>query len=282
MTTTEPRRVPAPPMPRHDRVSTGATAGIIGAAITLASALVVQLVVQPDTTVSDEQFSYPWPSTALIPVSILYVAAHVLVASGLVALRRSAAAGPSRGGGTGLRLALAGTGFLAAGEVGSIIVRNRLVDDTKRDHRRARVRARNPAVRHRPPARRTRRPRRRGVDGLATLDRPRYRRLDRDAHRARHDNPAPAGRGWLRRRSARHRHRLAHPAVVSRRRTHARAGHVMVTTRWLTTGTAARIVANLAGVTCSGDDPSPTNLQMGRVLLAGDAAHSPPPSGPWG
>lgn len=130
MTTTEPRRVPAPPMPRHDRVSTGATAGIIGAAITLASALVVQLVVQPDTTVSDEQFSYPWPSTALIPVSILYVAAHVLVASGLVALRRSAAAGPSRGGGTGLRLALAGTGFLAAGEVGSIIVRNRLVDDT--------------------------------------------------------------------------------------------------------------------------------------------------------
>lgn len=88
MTTTEPQTGASAPMLRHDRVTTAATAGIIGAVITLGSALVVYLVVQPDTTVSDEQFSYPWSASALIPVSILYLAAHLLVAAGLVAVRR--------------------------------------------------------------------------------------------------------------------------------------------------------------------------------------------------
>ncbi len=79
-------------------VRRAAVMGITGALITAVGGAVVQAIVQPRTNVSDEMWSYPWSSDALIPVSLLWGLAHVLVAVGIVGLRRSAVAGPKRSG----------------------------------------------------------------------------------------------------------------------------------------------------------------------------------------
>lgn len=50
-----------------------------GAALTGISGAVVQLVVQPSTSVSDAMWRYPWTSGAFVPVSLLYALLHVLV-----------------------------------------------------------------------------------------------------------------------------------------------------------------------------------------------------------
>jgi hypothetical protein len=44
-----------------------AIAGIVGATATAIGGLVVQAVVQPATSVSDEMWSYPFSSSALVP-----------------------------------------------------------------------------------------------------------------------------------------------------------------------------------------------------------------------
>jgi len=107
-----------------------AACGIVGAAATEIGGLVVQMVVQPATSVSDEMWSYPFSSSALVPMSILGALLHVLVFIAVLGFARSGFAGTSRYAHVGLVLALAGTGLLFVGELASIPVRHQEVEDT--------------------------------------------------------------------------------------------------------------------------------------------------------
>ena len=107
-----------------------ALAGAVGAGLTAVSGIFVQSVVQPSTTVSDKMWSYPWSSAALIPISIVYAALHVLVVIGLIGLRASRPAGSSHWGQRGLSLAVAGTLLLLVGELASLAARHAHTDDT--------------------------------------------------------------------------------------------------------------------------------------------------------
>ena len=88
----------------NDRIiRAAATIGMLGAVRTVALGAIIQLVVQPSTNISDGMWSYPLSSRALVPMSVLYAAIHVLVIVGMLA---SSAAGwqdpakqrtPSRG-----------------------------------------------------------------------------------------------------------------------------------------------------------------------------------------
>lgn len=107
-----------------------AAAGIVGAGLSAISGAVVQLAVQPSTSVSDQMWSYPWSSGAFVPVSIAYAALHVLVIAGLVGVRRSGMAGSTRAAAAGASTAIAGTALLLAGEVASLPIRHDRTDDT--------------------------------------------------------------------------------------------------------------------------------------------------------
>jgi hypothetical protein len=106
--------------PKEDTVPTStiesirklAALGIAGALLSAISGAVVQLAVQPSTSVSDQMWSYPWSSGAVVPVSIAYAVLHA----------RAAAAGAFT--------AIAGTAFLLAGEVASLPIRHERTDDT--------------------------------------------------------------------------------------------------------------------------------------------------------
>lgn len=101
---------------------------IVGALITAIGGVVSQ-VAQSSTTVSDEMWSYPWSSGTLVPLSLLWAFAHVLILVGLLGLRRSGLAGPTRAATVGLALALTGTALLLVGELASIPIRDQNVDD---------------------------------------------------------------------------------------------------------------------------------------------------------
>jgi hypothetical protein len=113
-----------------DSVRRAAIAGIVGATATATGGLVVQAVIQPSTTVSDQRWSYPWSSSSLVPISILWASLHVLVFVGVSGFARSGLAGKSRGARVGVALALAGTALLFIGELASIAVRDQQVGDT--------------------------------------------------------------------------------------------------------------------------------------------------------
>ncbi len=113
-----------------DSLRRRAVVGCVGAAATAVGGLAVQAIVQTSTTISDERWSYPWSSTALVPVSILWAFLHVLVFVGVLGFARSGLAGQSRSARLGVSLALAGTALLFVGELASIAVRDKQVDDT--------------------------------------------------------------------------------------------------------------------------------------------------------
>ena len=104
--------------------------GAIGGALTAISGLVVQGIIQPASDVSDEMWSYPWSSDALVPVSLLYAVFHGLVFVGILGFARSGVAGPGRGARIGPIFALAGTVVLFAAELLSIPVADQRLDDT--------------------------------------------------------------------------------------------------------------------------------------------------------
>jgi hypothetical protein len=93
------------------------SAGIAGAGATAVCGIVVQAAIQPASTVPDDRWSFPWSSAALVPVSLLYAALHVLVILGLLGFARSRVTGTGRGARLGPALALAGTAVLCAGEL---------------------------------------------------------------------------------------------------------------------------------------------------------------------
>lgn len=119
-------------MARRDTKSlrTAGISCIVGAAATTLGGIVVQGIVQPVTTVSDHRWSYPWSSSALVPISLLWASLHLLVFVGLRGFARSGLAGPSRSARLGTTLALAGTALLVVGELASILIRDQRTDDT--------------------------------------------------------------------------------------------------------------------------------------------------------
>jgi hypothetical protein len=91
---------------------------------------VTQALVVPSTTVSDDLWSYPWSSDALVPVSLLWALAHLLTLAGLVGFRRSGLAGQRRTARAGLALAVAGAALLVACELASLPFRDQQLDAT--------------------------------------------------------------------------------------------------------------------------------------------------------
>jgi len=108
------------------------TAGLacaIGATITTLGGIVTQAA-RGSAAVSEQTWSYPWSSDAFIPISLLWALNHVLVLVGIVGLRRSGLAGPSRSARVGLGLAITGTAVLLAGELGSLPIGDQHTDAT--------------------------------------------------------------------------------------------------------------------------------------------------------
>jgi hypothetical protein len=103
---------------------------IVGAAATTLGGITVQVIVQPATNVSQDRWSYPWSSAALIPISLLWACLHVLVFYGVLGFARSRLAGSSRCARLGATLALAGTALLFVGELASIPIRDQRTDET--------------------------------------------------------------------------------------------------------------------------------------------------------
>jgi hypothetical protein len=113
-----------------ESVRTAGISCIVGAGATVLGGIVVQGIVQRATNVSDKQWSYPWSSGALVPVSLLWASLHVLVFLGLLGFARSGLAGTSRGARLGLLLTLVGTALLFVGELASITIRDQRTDQT--------------------------------------------------------------------------------------------------------------------------------------------------------
>ena len=104
-----------------------AAVGLAGGTLTAASGLFVAAVVQPASDVSDEMWSYPWSSDALVPVSVLFAAFHLLVFLGMVAFARSVS---SRAARVGSALALVGTFVFFVAEVATIPFADQRLDET--------------------------------------------------------------------------------------------------------------------------------------------------------
>ena len=117
-------------MKANESLRRAAIACIVGAAATVVGGVVVQAIVQPATSVPDDRWSYPWSSSALVPISVLWAFLHVLVFVGVLAFARSGLGGESRGARVGSVLALAGTALLLVGELASIPIRHQHTDDT--------------------------------------------------------------------------------------------------------------------------------------------------------
>lgn len=105
-------------------------ASTLGGLLTLVAGVVVQGVVVPASEVSREMWSYPWSSSALVPVSLGYAVFHLLVLLGVLGVGRSGAAGDGRGARVGTALAAAGTAILTVAELLSIPVADQRTDDT--------------------------------------------------------------------------------------------------------------------------------------------------------
>jgi hypothetical protein len=99
-----------------------------GAAVSVTAAIVTQAF-QAGTSVSTHALTYPWESGEAVLFYPTIALAQVLLALGVVGLRRSAATGASRAGAAGVWLALAGTLAIAAGDVASAILRHDRVED---------------------------------------------------------------------------------------------------------------------------------------------------------
>jgi len=54
-------------------------AGLVGAALTTVSGIIIEAVVKPASDVSDKMWSYPWTSHSLVPASLANAVLHLLV-----------------------------------------------------------------------------------------------------------------------------------------------------------------------------------------------------------
>jgi hypothetical protein len=102
-----------------------AVAGVVGAAATVASGILIEAVVKPASDVSDDMWSYPWSSDALTPVSIVFAGLHLLVLLGMLAF-----ASTIRRGRAGAMLAVVGTFVLFLAEFATIPFADQRMDET--------------------------------------------------------------------------------------------------------------------------------------------------------
>jgi hypothetical protein len=121
-------------MTRSDRSSIRsirhlAIAGIVGGGATAISGVVIQAAVQPASTVSDEMWSYPWPSDTFVPVTLLFAGFHLLVFLGVLGFARAGLAGPGRSARVGSVLAMVGTAVFFMAELASIPINDQRMDD---------------------------------------------------------------------------------------------------------------------------------------------------------
>jgi hypothetical protein len=128
---TTPTRVATPTLtPDAESVRRAGLAGATGAALTVLAGVLVQGVVRPGSDIPEDRWSFPWSSSAFVPVSIVYAVLHVLVAVGLLGFARSRATGDGRGGRIAALAAVAGTAVLAVAELLSIPIADQRTDDT--------------------------------------------------------------------------------------------------------------------------------------------------------
>ncbi|MGW1339610.1 hypothetical protein ACWCOV_01050 [Kribbella sp. NPDC002412] len=104
-----------------------AAVGLVGAAVTALSGAFVAAVVQPASDVSDEMWSYPWSSDALVLISSAYAVIHLLVFVGMLAFARSVRGRAAR---VGSGLALVGTFVFFVAELATIPFADQRMDDT--------------------------------------------------------------------------------------------------------------------------------------------------------
>lgn len=107
-----------------------AMAGIVCGGATAISGVVIQTVVQPASTVSDEMWSYPWPSDTFVPVTLLFAGFHMLVFLGVLGFARSGLAGPGRSARVGSVLAMVGTAVFFTAELASVPINDQRMDHT--------------------------------------------------------------------------------------------------------------------------------------------------------
>lgn len=101
---------------------------IVGAVLLTALAVVTQ-VVQASTHVSKDQWSYPWSSGTSITFYLCAAGSELLLAFGVLGLRRGRVTGTTRAASLGVWAALVGTALIVVGHLASIPIRDELVDD---------------------------------------------------------------------------------------------------------------------------------------------------------
>jgi len=113
---------------KTERVRMEGISCIVGAAVLTVLAVVTQAV-QASTDVSKDQWRYPWSSGTAITFYLCAAGSELLLAVGVLGLIRGGVAGTTRAARVGLWAALIGTALIVVGHLGSIRVRDELVDD---------------------------------------------------------------------------------------------------------------------------------------------------------
>jgi hypothetical protein len=102
---------------------------IAGATVVAVGAFVTQAV-QASTNASDQVWRYPWSSDTALALSSLWAVAQVCLLVGLVAFRRSGAAGRTRAAAIGVSAALLGTSLILVGHLASLPIRDESIHAT--------------------------------------------------------------------------------------------------------------------------------------------------------
>ena len=117
------------PKPRADRIRTGGAVCAVGG-LALAAGAVATQIAQASTSVSDQLWRYPWGSRTAVINWVIWGSMEALVLVGVLAWRRSGAAGSGRAARVGLPLAAIGAALIVVGHFASIPVRNQTIHDT--------------------------------------------------------------------------------------------------------------------------------------------------------
>ncbi|TDW69457.1 hypothetical protein [Kribbella pratensis] len=102
-------------------------AGLVGAALTTVSGIIIEAVVKPASDVSDKMWSYPWTSHSLVPASLANAVLHLLVVLGTIAFLQVMTRRAGRVGGA---LATAGAVILFLAEFASLPIADQRLDET--------------------------------------------------------------------------------------------------------------------------------------------------------
>jgi hypothetical protein len=122
--TLDPLEVMSEPNPR-----TAGLACLVGALVTVVGGVATQ-VARGSTAVWEGEWSYPWLPGTFIALSLLWAITHALIFIGLLGVRRSGAAGPTRAARVGLALVLVATATLFVAELAGIPFSEQYVDDS--------------------------------------------------------------------------------------------------------------------------------------------------------